>query len=83
MTASSFGRLPVEDKFLEAIELFEPAARRELLTLLTSSDVVWAELIGQLLERKEGHPLAELLMDLEEDRAARAVVVGLLRESLR
>jgi hypothetical protein len=73
--------LPVEDKFLEAIELFEPAARRELLTLLTSSDVVWAELIGQLLERRT--PLAELLMDLEEDRAARAVVVGLLRESLR
>jgi hypothetical protein len=83
MAASSFGRLPVEDKFLEAIELFELAARRELLTLLTSSDVVRAELIGQLWERKEGHPMAELLMDLEEDRAARAVVVGLLRESLR
>jgi len=27
--------------------------------------------------------MAELLMDLEEDPAARAVVVGLLRESLR
>jgi hypothetical protein len=78
-----FGGLPVEDRFLEAIKLFEPAARRELLTVLTSSDIVRADLIRQLWERKEGHPMAEPLMDLEEDRAARAVVVGLLRESLR
>jgi putative transposase len=68
---------PHRDRFLAAIELFEPAARAELLTALTSSDVVRADLIRQFWEA--GHPMAELLMDLQVDWAARAVVVGLLQ----
>src|SRR6266542_432497 len=62
MDKPSFGRLPIEDRFLAAIELFEPAARVELLTVLASSDVVRADLIRQFWERQEGHPMAELLI---------------------
>ncbi len=83
MDKPSFGRLPIEDRFLAAIELFEPAARVELLTVLASSDVVRADLIRQFWERQERHPMAELLMDLEADRAAQAVLVGLLWGSLQ
>jgi hypothetical protein len=83
MNRPSFGRLPVEDRLLETIALFEPGARAELLTALTSSEEVRADLIRQFWERQQGHPIAELLMDLEADRVARGVVVGLLRESLR
>lgn len=56
MAASSFSRLPVEDRFLEAIEDFEPAARKELLMVLTSSGAVRTDLIRQFWEREEGHP---------------------------
>ncbi len=83
MDKPSVARLPIEDRFLAAIELFEPAARAELLAVLTSSEIVRADLIRQLWERREAHPIAELLMDLEADRAAQAVLVGLLRESLQ
>ena len=83
MNGPSFGRLPDEDRLLDAIELFEPGARAELLTALTSSDEARADLIRQFWERQQVHPIAELLIDLEADRAARAVVIGLLWESLR
>ncbi len=46
MNRPSFGRLPVEDRLLGAIELFEPATRAELLTALTSSEEVRADLIS-------------------------------------
>ncbi len=83
MNGPSIGRLPDEDRLLDAIELFEPGARAELLTALTSSDEARADLIRQFWERQQVHPIAELLIDLEADRAARAVAIGLLRESLR
>ncbi len=64
MDRPAVGRLPLEDRLLKALELFEPLARAELLTVLTSSEAVRADLIKQFWGRQVGHPVAELLMDL-------------------
>jgi len=41
------------------------------------------ERIGEFWEHPERRTFGELLIDLEEDKAARAVVFGLLREMER
>jgi hypothetical protein len=62
------------------LEALPPAARAELLHVIRSP--TWTAPIGSA--PSWGHPetrtFAELLIDLEEDKAARAVVFGLLRE---
>jgi hypothetical protein len=42
-----------------------------------------AELIGEFWSYPQSRVFAELLVDCEEDRTPRAVLVGMLRESQR
>jgi hypothetical protein len=60
-----------------------PAARAELLHVLRRPDFDRPESIGEFWGHPETRTFGELLIDLEEDRAARAVVFGLLREMER
>jgi hypothetical protein len=54
-----------------------PAPRAELLHVLMLPDFQRADRIGEFWGSPETRAFAELLIDLEEDRAARAVVFGL------
>jgi hypothetical protein len=54
--------------------------RAELLHVLRLPDLDRAERIGELCGTPETRSFGELLIDLEENKAARAVVFGLLRE---
>jgi hypothetical protein len=57
-----------------------PAARAELVHVLRLPDIDRAERIGEFWGYPQTRTFGELLIDLEEDKAARAVVFGLLRE---
>ncbi len=65
----------------ERLDAFPPAARGELLHLLTFPDFERVGRIRDFYSNPKTRMFAELLIDLEEDRAARAVVVVMLRES--
>ena len=56
----------------------EPGARRDLLRVLTSSSEVRADVIRQFHERGK-EDMAELLIELEENEAARQAVIEELR----
>jgi hypothetical protein len=60
-----------------------PAPRAELLHVLMLPDFDRADRIGEFWASPETRTFGELLIDLEEDKAARAVVFGLLREMER
>ena len=60
-----------------------PAPRAELSLVLMLPDFERADRIGEFWSYPESRAFAELLIDLEEDKAARAVVFGLLREMER
>jgi hypothetical protein len=62
------------------LEALPPAARAELLHVLRLPDLDRADRIGEFWGHMETRTFTELLIDLEEDKAARAVVFGLLRE---
>jgi hypothetical protein len=62
------------------LEALPPAARAELQHVLRLPDFDRADAIGTFWRSPETREFGELLIDLEEDRAARAVVFGLLRE---
>jgi hypothetical protein len=65
------------------LEALPPAARAELIHVLMLPDFDRADRIGEFWGYPETREFGELLIDLEEDRAARAVVFGLLREMER
>jgi hypothetical protein len=67
----------------EHLAAFSPAARGALLHVLTLPDFERASRIGEFYSNSRTRTFAELLIDIEEDRFARAVVVGILRESER
>jgi len=67
----------------EHLAAFPPAARAELLHVLTLPHFERASRIGEFYSNSQTRTFAELLIDIEEDRYARAVVVGILRESER
>jgi hypothetical protein len=55
-----------------------PAARAELLHVLRLPDFDRVDRIGEFWGHPETRAFGELLIDLEEDKAAMAVVFGLL-----
>jgi hypothetical protein len=60
-----------------------PAARAELIHVHRLPDFDRADRIGEFWASPATRTFGELLIDLEEDKAARAVVFGLLREMER
>ena len=71
--------LDMERRLRGRLEAFPRAARAELLHVLMLPDFDRAGRIGEFWCYPESRGFAELLIDLEEDRNARAVV-GMLRE---
>ena len=59
------------------------AARAELLHVLMLPDLERVERIGEFWSYFQSRAFAELLIDAEEDRTLRAVLVGMLREAAR
>ena len=60
-----------------------PAPRAKLLHVLMLPDFERADRIGEFWGYPESRAFAELLIDCEEDRTLRAVLVEMLREADR
>jgi hypothetical protein len=69
--------------FRIALEAFPTALRPGLLRILTLPDGERAEAIGEMFQEGVTPNLAKLLIDLEEERVLRAMVVGELRRLTR
>jgi hypothetical protein len=73
----------LELRLRERLDALGPAPRAELLHVLMLPDFERADRIGEFWGYPESRAFAELLIDCEEDRVLRAVLVGMLRESER
>jgi hypothetical protein len=73
----------LERRIRERLDALGRAPRAELLHVLMLPDFDRADAIGTLWGHPETRTFGELLIDLEEDKAAGAVVFGLLRERER
>ena len=71
----------LERRIRERLDALGPAPRVELLHVLMLPDFDRADRIGEFWGYPQSRAFAELLIDCEEDRALRAVLVGMLRES--
>lgn len=66
----------------EVLAVYPPRVRSLMLEVLTiRDDAERARRIGDLHVDERSRSFAELLIDLEEDPAARVFVLGMLRES--
>jgi hypothetical protein len=70
----------METGLRKRLEALPPAARAELIHVLRLPDFDRADRIGELWSYPKTRTFAELLIDCEEDRTLRAVLVGMLRE---
>ena len=73
----------LERQLRQRLDALGPAPRAELLHVLVLPDFDRADRIGEFWGYPESRAFAELLIDREEDRTLRAVLVGMLRESER
>ena len=71
----------LERRLRERLNALGPAPRAELLHVLVLPDFDRADAIGEFYGNPKTRAFAELLIDAEEDRTLRAVLVGMLRES--
>jgi hypothetical protein len=73
----------LERRLQERLDALGPAPRAELLHVLMLPDFERADRIGEFWGNPKTRPFAELLIDCQEDRTLRAVLVGMLREADR
>jgi hypothetical protein len=73
----------LERRLREHLDALGPAPRAELLHVLMLPDFERADRIGEFYRNPKMRTFAELLIDCEEDRTLRAVLVGMLREGER
>ncbi len=73
----------VERGLRARLDALGPAPRAELLHVLMLPDFERANRIGEFWGNPKTRTFAELLIDCEEDRVLRAVLVGMLREADR
>ena len=71
----------LERRIRERLDALGPARRAELLHVLTLPDFDRADRIAEFGGYPTTRAFAELLIDCEEDRTLRAVLVGMLREA--
>jgi hypothetical protein len=73
----------LERELRERLDALDPARRAELLHVLMLPDFDRADRIAEFWGNPKTRTFAELLIDCEEDRTLRAVLVGMLREMNR
>ena len=76
-------RIPIDGDLRRRLEALEPIARSQLLSVLTMTAEARATRIGALYARPKMRAMADILIDLEEDPAARGVVIAQLRQMER
>jgi hypothetical protein len=71
----------LEARLRERLDARGPAPRAELLHVLMLPDLERAERFGEFWSYPQSRNFAELLIDCEDDRTLRAVLVGTLKET--
>jgi len=73
----------LERRLRARLDALGPDPRAELLHVLMLPDLERAERIGEFWSYPQSRTFAELLIDCEEDRMLRAMLVGMLRDTKR